>query len=338
MERKLASIQRILDLQPIPNADSIEVVTILGWKVVSKKDTFKIGDLCIYCEIDSILPDKPEFEFLRNKKFRIKTLRLRGQISQGIAFPMSILKSCGEFYEEGVDVTEKLGVKKYEPEVRGINLNGDIAGDFPDCCSKTDEIRIQTVPEIINEFKGKDCYISVKVDGTSATYVRYSDEYNIWYHVCSRNLSFKFNENNENNAYFKIWNRYNIKKILESEGDIAIQGEICGPGIQKNPMKLTEIDFFVFNVYDIKIGKYLDYEDLIMFCNAVGLKTVPIIGKYNFNYTMDELIEMARGKYEGTDCNREGIVIRPLINCYSNILGTKLSIKVINNDYLLAEE
>ncbi len=331
--RKLASIQKILDIQPIPNADAIEVVTILGWKVVVKKDEFKIGDLCVYCEIDSLFPDKPEFEFLRNKKFRIKTCRLRGQISQGIAFPMSILKSCGEFYEEGIEVTDKLEIKKYEPEIRGINLSGDIQGSFPGYCSKTDEMRIQSFPEVINEFKGKDCYISVKVDGTSATYLRYGDDY----YVCSRNLSFKFSEKNENTAYFKMWHKYDIKRILEEEGDIAIQGEVCGPGIQKNPMKLQEVELFVFNVYNIKEGKYLDYDDFIKFCKSWGLKTVPIIGKCKFDYTIDQLIEMAKGKYEGTDHHREGIVIRPLINCYSQILGTKLSIKIVNNDYLLTE-
>jgi len=333
MERKLASIQKISDIQPIPDADSIEVASILGWQVVVKKGQFAIGDLCVFCEIDCIFPDKPEFEFLRSKKFRIKTCRLRGQISQGIAFPMSILKSCGEFYEEGIEVTEKLEIKKYEAEVRGINLSGEVQGAFPGYCSKTDEIRIQTVPEIIDEFKGKFCYISVKVDGTSATYLRYGDEY----FVCSRNLSFKFSEKNENTAYFKMWNKYAIKNILEIEGDFAIQGEICGPGIQKNPMKLPEVELFVFNVYNIKQGKYLDYNDFIEFCSKYGLKTVPVIGITNFNFSVNELINMAKGKYQGTESHREGIVIRPLINCYSKILGTKLSIKVINNDYLLDE-
>jgi len=334
MIRKLASIQKISDIQPIPNADAIEVATILGWKVVVKKNEFKVGDICIYCEIDSVMPsDKPAFEFLRNKKFRIKTCKLRGQISQGIAFPLEIL-SEGAYaaVEEGDDVTEELGVKKYEIEIPA-QLRGEIQGSFPGYCSKTDEMRIQTVPEIVNEFKGKLCYVSVKVDGTSATYIKYGDEY----HVCSRNLSFKFTEKNESSAYFKIWHKYNIKNILGDKGDMAIQGEICGPGIQKNPMKLPELDFFVFNVYDVKQGKYLDYNDFEMFCNANGFKTVPIIGKYEFNFTLDKLIEMAKGKYEGTDHHREGIVIRPLINCYSEILGGRLSIKIINNDYLLSE-
>jgi RNA ligase (TIGR02306 family) len=94
--RKLASVQRIIDIQPIENADSIEVATILGWKVVVKRGEFEVGDLCIYCEIDSIMPDKPEFEFLRDKKFRIKTIKLKGQISSGIAFPLTILNSIGK--------------------------------------------------------------------------------------------------------------------------------------------------------------------------------------------------------------------------------------------------
>jgi hypothetical protein len=164
--------------------------------------------------------------------------------------------------------------------------------------------------------------------------MKYSDEY----YVCSRNLSLKFNEKNENTAYFKMWNKYDIHDILEIENDIAIQGEICGPGINKNPMKLSELDLYIFNIYDIKNGKYKNYKDFIIFCNAYGLKTVPIINEcFLFNHNVESLLALAKGKYEGTDSYREGIVIRPLVNCYSEVLSGRLSIKIINNDYLLSE-
>src|SRR5579863_8664556 len=117
MERKLASIQRVLDVQPILNADAIEVLTILGWKVVANKGEHKVGDLVVYCEVDSILPEKPEFEFLRKNHFRIKTIKLRGQVSQGIVFPLSILPIANNeivAWYEGLDVTERLGITKYE--------------------------------------------------------------------------------------------------------------------------------------------------------------------------------------------------------------------------------
>jgi RNA ligase (TIGR02306 family) len=93
--RKLASIQKVVKVEPIENADSIEKLTVLGWSVVAKIGEFKEGDYCVFCEIDSILPDKPEFEFLRSKRFRIKTCRMRNTLSQGIVFPLSILKNYG---------------------------------------------------------------------------------------------------------------------------------------------------------------------------------------------------------------------------------------------------
>jgi len=99
MERKLATIEKITELNPIEGADAIEVATIRGWKVVIKKGEFKIGDLCVYCEIDSVMPDRPEFEFLRSRNFRIKTIKLRGVPSQGIIFPLTILNSIGKLVE-----------------------------------------------------------------------------------------------------------------------------------------------------------------------------------------------------------------------------------------------
>ncbi len=91
MERKLATIQKIIEVHPIVNADNLERAVIKGWNVVVKKGEFQAGDLCVYCEIDSLMPERPEFEFLESKKYRIKTTKFRGQVSQGIAFPLSIL-------------------------------------------------------------------------------------------------------------------------------------------------------------------------------------------------------------------------------------------------------
>lgn len=114
--RKLASIQRILALDKIENADAIAKATVLGWQLVVKKDEFQVGDLCVYCEIDSLMPEREEFEFLKPRGMRIKTVRLRGQICQGICFPLSILP-LGVEITEGLDVTEILGITKYEPPI-----------------------------------------------------------------------------------------------------------------------------------------------------------------------------------------------------------------------------
>lgn len=114
-ERALAHVEEIVDIQPIPNADKIEVATILGWKVViAKADNFKVGDKVVYIEIDSKVPERPEFEFLRDRKFRVRTIRLRGQYSQGLIVPLSILGKGN--YSIGDNVTEKLGITYYVPE------------------------------------------------------------------------------------------------------------------------------------------------------------------------------------------------------------------------------
>lgn len=362
MERKLVSIQRILEVNPIKDADAIEVVKVLGWNVVTKKGEYKAGDYCIYFEIDSVLPAKPEFEFLRKSSynsrydgFRLRTVKLRGQISQGLVVPISVLKSPSfteyiktalesqdvERYRyicetdiadianlEGSDITELLGVKKYEIEIP-THLAGDVKGSFPHYVPKTDETRIQASPILLEELKGKTCYVTVKLDGTSVTFANYNGEVD----VCSRNLSMK---KSETNAYWQIYRKYDIENIGRN---VAVQGEIVGPGIQKNPLGLKEIDLFVFNVFDIDKHEYLDYFKFIEFCSNHGLKTVPVISdNFVFDHTIEQLLKLAEGKYDGTNTNREGIVIRPIKETYSETLSGRLSVKIINNDYLLKNE
>lgn len=160
--RKLASIQKVIKVEPIPDADAIEMIQVLGWELVSKKGEFLPGQLCVYCEIDSFLPIAPEFEFLRKscyrkmadgtEGFRIKTVRLRSQLSQGIAFPMSILPEGN--YQEGDDVTDILNIVKYEPPIPAC-LDGIKKGDFPSFIPKSDETRCIAKNTIIKTDKGE---------------------------------------------------------------------------------------------------------------------------------------------------------------------------------------
>jgi len=331
MNTNLATIQIITDIQSIPDADSIEVATVMGWKCVVKKDEFKIGDKCVYIGIDTIVPETPQFEFLRKAHFRIKTIRLRKQLSQGIIFPVTIIQNQQEWIE-GQDVTELIGVKKYEKQIP-INLAGQIKRQFPSYVPKTDEIMLQSILPVLDEIKDKEVYITVKCDGTSVTFINYNNEID----VCSRNLSLK---ETENNIYWKIYHKYNLGDIPDG---FAIQGEICGTGIQKNKLGLSEQELFVFNVYNIKQGKYLGYFDMIDFCKNYNLQTVPLIQVCKFDFTLEQLLEMAKGKYKSGQ-NREGIVIRPIIECYSKIIDEKygmqgrMSFKVLNNDYLEKDE
>ena len=191
--RKLASIQTVNTVEPIPNADAIERIRVLGWWIVAKKGEHQPGDKIVYCEIDSLLPERPEFEFLRASSFkpahddlpagfRIKTVKLRGQVSQGICFPLSILP-VGSPTDEGADVTELLGVKKWEPPVP-VGMGGKVKGGFPGFLPKTDETRVQVLEGVIQRNQGKTFSITEKLDGTSFTAFLRQGEFGI----CSRNL------------------------------------------------------------------------------------------------------------------------------------------------------
>jgi RNA ligase (TIGR02306 family) len=251
MERKLASIQKVLDIQPIPNADAIECLTVLGWKVVAKKNEFKVGDLVVYFEVDSILKERPEVEFLRKSNFRIKTIKLRGQVSQGLCLPLSILAGEVELphdpYAEGDDVTSVLEVVKYEPYIPA-QLAGTVKGSFPDFMHKTDEVRIQTVPSILTRHQNKKFYVTEKVDGSSMTVYLRNGEFG----VCSRNLELK---ETEGNSLWKTARELDLENKLKSlDRNMALQGELVGPGVQGNKYKLDKLNFFIFNIFDIDDG------------------------------------------------------------------------------------
>jgi len=335
--RKLASIQTISEINPIPGADAIECATVLGWKCVVKKGEFRAGDKVVYCEIDSFLPIKEEYEFLRKgcyrkmytgeEGFRIKTVKLRGQLSQGLIIPVN---DENFLLEEGTDVTEDLFIKKYDIEVPA-QLRGICKGNFPCFLHKTDEERIQSAKRVIEEFMGKEVYITTKINGSSMTV--YKRDENDPVGVCSRNLELT---ETEDNAFWKVANKYSLKEKMLS--NMCIQGELAGPGIQKNKLCLSENDLFIFNVYDIKEGRYLDFEQAKSTAKSLGLKFVPVEFVGVFDFTLEQLLEMAKGKYSGTSNYKEGIVIRPTKETYSPYLRSRLSIKVLNNDDLASEK
>lgn len=343
MLRKLASVQRVIGVEPILNADAIELVRINGWQCVTKKGEFMPGDLGVFFEIDAIPPDDERFRFLwtpkaaiegefiqRPDKFRIRTMRLRGALSQGLFMPLAAFPEIGDAVAEGDDLTEMLGVGKYEPPA-SVNM-GDWRGPFPPMVPKTDEMRVQSVPQVLDELRGKPYAITLKYDGTSATFV--IDPRTGEFHVASRNLSLR----DGNNPYWNMARKYELEAVLRRNPNLAIQGEIVGPGVQKNPLGLTEIALFAFNVYDFAVGRYLEHDAAREF---LGLNHIPAVETIetgeSFEHTQEELLALAEGKYPGTKNEREGIVIRPMTETFSLTLGGRLSFKAISNRYLLAE-
>lgn len=340
-KRKLASVQYVHDITPIEGADKIECVHVLGWQCVANKGQFRVGDSCVYFEVDSFLPVCEQFEFLRGSSyknsellgegFRLKTLKFRGQISQGLALPLSILPE-GK-YELGSDVTDILGVRKWEIEER-VTTSGTVIGEFPYGITKTDELRVQSYPELIEEFRNAPSYyISTKMDGTSVTMYWKDGKFG----VCGRNYEYA---DDEKCAMWKYAHEKKIEEKLREQNipDIAIQGEFCAPGIQKNRLKLTKPEWYVFTVVDMKTRLRYPLLKIQALCESLGLNMVPIeeSGEQFPYQTIEELLERAKGKYpSGT--NKEGIVIRPMLPVYSKTIEGPLSMKVLNNDYLLKD-
>lgn len=348
----MASIRRIDNISPIENADMIEKLTIGGWNVVSQKGLHKVGDLIVYIEIDSFLPEGTEaWQDLVEKSSRIfndckghvlKSIKLRGVISQGFVIPLSCIPSNGD-WKEGDDVSEILGIVKYELPIPA-NLSGLVKGNFPFYIPKTDEIRIQNFTEEEFESLKKEVYVvTEKLEGTSCTMFFKDGDFG----VCSRNLELK---ETDSNTYWKVAKQLDIENkvrnaqnsensldqgdyFLSKHKNFALQMEIIGEGIQDNIYKLKGQEAYVYNGYDIDTQEYLSTSTLKYICTFLGLKEVPIVDVFKSieNVSMEELINYADGKSQiNPNVNREGVVFKTFKRVKS--------FKVISNLYLLKQK
>lgn len=365
--RKLASVQKIIDIRPIEGADRIVVANVLGWECVIKKDEFRVGDLIVYIEVDAKVPkDNPKFEFLKDRNYRVKTIKLRKQVSQGLVIGLDVLPK-GK-YKEGDDVTEILGITKHDPQYEKeqkllnrqmekrnkfvkfmcryewfrklfIKSNNNLS-NFPDFITKTDETRIQNYARVL-ENKDKFFQCCEKLDGQSATYALLRSKEKKWFGlvekevfdfiVCSRNWRLK---NEDNSSYWTIARDLKMKEVLKGligdEQFVIIQGEIIGEGIQSNRYGVEGYDFYAFNLI-YPSGK-VDSQIAKQRLNKRMIKFVPIL-KTDFKLmkTVKEMVEYSKGKSViNPKVHREGLVIRDPEN--------KISFKVINPDFLLKYE
>jgi len=345
--RKLASIQRIWKIEPIEGADRIELAHILGWQCVVNKGQFREMDLAVYFEVDSFLPIAPEFEFLRASSYRktdimgegfcLRTMKFRGQISQGLLLPVSAFPAIPADAELGTDVTEILGVKKWEIEER-ITTGGTMIGTLPYDIPHTDETRVQAEPDLIRAFAGLEYYISTKMDGSSHSVG--IDENG--FHVTGHNYEYK---DDGNSPFYELVKSMDLQAKMEAFAaannlsTFTIQGELCAPGIQKNRLKLTKPAWYVFTIREN--GKRVGLTRMLEVCEKLQLESVPIeeIGtdlpvKYP---TVEALLERADGNYPKGG-KKEGIVIRPTEPVYCELVSGALSMKVVSNKYLLKND
>ena len=339
--RKLASIAEITYIKPIEGADAIECAIVNGgWPVVVKKGEYQVGDVAIYLEIDSWVPhelapflskgQEPR-EYNGVKGERLRTVKLRGQISQGLLLPIDLTF----FRDPGTDLTETLGIRKWEPPIPA-QLQGTMKGNFPHFIPKTDQERCQNLrKEIFEEHKGETYEVTTKLDGSSMTVYVKDGEIG----VCSRNIDLK---ETEGNSFWKAAREQNIvealARISKDKGEeYAIQGELIGEGIQGNPEKLKGHRFYLFDIYSITDSRYLKPQERYSIMDKMNLiydadiEHVPFIDAVcivtnEFN-TIDDLLSFAEGPSLNPQTKREGLVFKSY--------DSDFTFKAIANSYLL---
>jgi len=353
--RKLASIKQIGSITPIEGKDRIVLATVDGWQVIVRKDEYKVGDWTIFCEPDSVLPALPQYEFLKSKKYRIKTMKMGGVLSQGICFPLSVLPEAT--YELDLDVTELMGITKYEPHpekgpktkrerverpwyykllaksrLTRWMLNKKDQKCWPEFIQKTDEDRIQNCPIFLQD-KDTKYIVTEKVEGQSGTFALkrtrgwFRDKFE--FIVCSRNVR-KFTD--DGMSFWKIAKKFDIERvlyeILDGHDYVILQGECVGPDIQGNIYKLNDYHFYAFNlIYPDRKVKSTEAIPILKKANP-ELDWCPHVDlEYTLPDTVNELLDYATGPSVIHPTMREGLVFR---NYEKNI-----SFKAVSPDYLI---
>ena len=340
-ERVMAYVSSIEEKKPIEGADLIEAYRVGGWWVVDKKDAYAVNDLAIYCEADAWVPHslapflskgKEPREFNGIKGEKLRSVRLRGQISQGLLLPLSVLnvEQDGIVYEtladEGCDVTEILGIQKWEAPIPAC-LAGQMRGNFPSAVKKTDAERVQNLNRSIEQWRelGYTFTVMEKVDGSSSTF--YLDN-ETDFHVCSRNWDIK---DEGDNTFWNMAKKYSIqeKMIANNMQGLAIQGEVFGHGLNGNLYKKIDQDLLVFSIYDTKTSSYLPTMDAKKIADKLELNFVPIIGQCDELPSTEKMLSLAEFKSNlNHSVDAEGHVYR----CNED---PNICFKAISNRYLI---
>lgn len=340
IERVLASVVKISNVEKHSNADTLDVCTVDGWKVITKLGDFRAGDFAVYITVDAFVPNniapfltknKAPREYLGIKGEVLKTTKLRGLVSQGLLLSIDYIIEncidCKQFpFVLGSDVSEVLGIVKYDPPLPA-QLSGIARGNFPVFIPKTDLHRCQSLVTEINDWNGVIGTLQEKLDGSSCTIYINGDDFG----VCSRNLNLQETEDNS------FWNTANKKDIINklkiyqkySNNNIALQLELCGPGIQKNIYKLPNFDLFLFDIYDIDKRCYWNHYIVKRFADKYDISHVPVLEtQFVLNHTTEQLLSLATGTSKLHNVIREGIVFKSSDNM-------DIRFKAISNEYLL---
>lgn len=311
---ELVIIAEIQDIKPIEGKDRIVLAKVANYNSIVQKGEFEVGSKCVYCLYDCCLPVKPEFEFLRKKSynakfnmFRIRPMKMGGVISEGLVLPLTVLPEDKRNLKVGADVTDIIGAKNYE-ELISVEVNGAAARkpkwwmrfkilrrlfgnktkkEFAYPCPKSDEENIEKVWESI---KGstETFYRSAKAEGSASTY-----------YVHKKKLySFSHNFYNDKGCWGEVAKIYDLRNGLvklnkEFGTEVAIQGEICGPGIQKNIYGFTSYKFFLYGAYDTKTGRRMNIDELHKITKILEVPGVVYLEPSKILNSVDEMLEDA---------------------------------------------
>jgi len=349
----LATVQKVIKLTPIEGADMIETATVLGWEVVVKKNEYKVGELCCYVQIDTIVPETEYFDFLRERKYRVRTIKLRRQISQGLIVPLPTGK-----WKEGDDITKEVGVKKYEKPDNNPerfekprmpkkwykkwmylfkynflykafpSLQKKSRSSFPKhLVGVTDEERIQNMPQVLRQYAGKQFVVSYKLDGSSITIIHSKVLGKSKFRICSR----RFELHDKKNDWFRVFNttdfKYEILKLVKqfATNDIIVQGEAIGK-FNGNHHNLQSEQIRLFNIY--VNGKRLKPKEFLGVCLKNNIPHCPVYKQTTLSHTLPEILKESEIK----DCLNPSVDVEGLVwRCVDD----NMSFKVINNKYLL---
>lgn len=332
--RNLVSVKQISEIKSIPNADLICAYKIDGWYVVDKVGAYEVGQHVIFCEVDSFIPTEIAPFLSKGKEpkvyngvrgERLRTIRLKGQISQGLILPLHTVT----FPTSKHTIQEELGIQKWEPPPEFSHA--DAKGLFPAFIPKTDQTRIQSCFDLVTEksLTGVNYEVTEKLEGSSITMYCLNSEFS----VCSRNLELK---ESETNTYWKTAKEYSFDTILKSlNRNLAFQGEIVGPGLNGNIYKLDKFMIFIYDIFDIDNGTYLDPKSRSELCVKLGVTQVPILHKDfdGLGVGLEAFLSSANGKsvIGHTDTLREGLV-------YKANSKDRFTFKTISNEYLLKQK
>jgi RNA ligase (TIGR02306 family) len=327
---KLATLERIHSITIHPNADNLLCAKIKEWPVVIKKNEFNEGDLVVFISIDSIVPStNPYFKFMEKMKYRVWSARFRKMPSQGLVCPLTAFPQLSDLIE-GLDVTEVLGITKYERPI-DISVGGDAKNGFPSGLIRiSDEDNLLGYAEALKELVDKKFYVSLKYDGSSTTFIFNNNEFK----ACSRRFEMK-----ENSGFtWQAVNRYDIKnKLIKLNRNIAIQAESIGPKLNGNSLELSNIEIRVFRAKNLETHQIFNLDELYALCMELDLPMVDIIETDSFDvnkHTISYFQNIANSVSWPTNHKPgEGIVIAPVVPFYSSVLGKEWSAKLINIDY-----